>query len=198
MKLIFMAVIMACAPALSQAGDSPDEAYRDAARVLSDARQAWHEKNSDLAWQRLLEAKKLFGAIRRDHPGWNPEAVAAQLKVCTDGSEKTAPRIVRELDQSIHELKKFSASMDELKTRKLSALQQADWEYNFIHDRIEKLVLDYARRQAGVPGGAEVAEVEEPTAEEEEWDAALEEAGLTAAGIAPGLDSDDDGLTDGV
>lgn len=198
MKLIFLAMIMAVAPALSRASDSPEEACRDAYHVLREAHQAEYKKDNDLAWQRYLEARKLFETIQRNYPGWDTEGVAAQVAACAAGSGKTAPLVVRELDQSIRELKLFSARMDQLKVQKLSALQQADWEYNFINDRIVKLVLDYARTVGGVAGGAAVAEGERPTAEGEEFAAALEEVGLIAAEIAPGLDSDNDGLTDEV
>jgi hypothetical protein len=196
MKLVFLAVIVAVAPALSWAIDSSGEAYRDAYHALVEARQAEHGKNNDLAWQRYLEARKLFEAIQRNYPGWSAEAVAAQVRACAAGSEKAAPLMVRELDQSIRELRIFSARMDELKVQKLSALKQADWEYDFINDRIEKLVRDYARTVGGVAGGAEEARGERPTAEEEELAAALEEVASTPGEIAPGVDSDNDGLTD--
>jgi hypothetical protein len=196
MKSVFLAVVVAVAPALSWAIDSPGEAYRDAYRVLVEARQAEYGKNNNLAWQRYLEARKLFEAIQRNYPGWSAEDVAAQVRACAAGSENAAPLMVRELDKSIRELKIFSARMDTLKTQKLSELKQADWEQDFIYNRIEKLVLDYARRRAAVAGGAVGAKGEKPTAEGEELVAALEEAALTRGEITPRVDSDNDGLTD--
>jgi hypothetical protein len=197
MKLIFLAMIMAVAPALSRASDSPEEAYRDAYHVLREAQQAEYKKDNDLAWQRYLEARKLFEAIQRDYPAWHAEGVVAQASSCAAGSAKTAPLIVRELDQSIRELKLFSASMDELKTQKLSASQQADWEYKFIYDRIEKLVLDYARQREETAKGAE-EKGRRPTVEEEQVALRLEELGLAPgeADQLTSIDSDNDGLTD--
>ncbi|MCX6339430.1 MAG: hypothetical protein NTX71_05870 [Candidatus Aureabacteria bacterium] len=197
MKLIFLAMIMAVAPALSRASDSPEEAYRDAYHVLREAHQAEYKKDNDLAWQRYLEARKLFEAIQRDYPAWHAEGVVAQASACAAGSAKTAPLIVRELDQSIRELKLFSARMDGLKVQKLSALNQADWEHDFVYDRIEKLMGDYVGQRKGAAAAGEEVSAG-PPAEDEEFAAALEEAGLAAAEIAPGLDSDNDGLNDEV
>jgi len=197
MKLVFLAVIVAVAPALSWAIDSPEESYRDAYHVLVEARQAEYGKDNDLAWQRYLEARKLFEAIQRNYPGWSAEAVAAQVRVCAAGSEKAAPLMVRELDQSIRELKLFSARMDDLKTRKLSELNQVDWERTFIYDRIKKLMDVFATRRKGITRGAE-GKGGRLAAEEEQLADRLEELGLppSEVGELASIDSDNDGLSD--
>jgi hypothetical protein len=192
MKLIiFLSLIVAGALVPAWAKGPAEDSYREACRILSEARRAWQRKESDLAWQRYLEAEKLFVAIRRDYPGWNTEAVAAHLAVCTAGGEKTAPHIIRELDRSILELKRFSADLDNLRTQKLIALQQADWEYNFIYDRITKLVVDYIARRA-VAG--EIAPLRPAAAEG--VGAALGGLGLPKGGVAVELESDGDELAD--
>lgn len=193
--IIFLSLILTGILGPAWAVGPEEDAYAEACRVLSEARQAWQEKDNDLAWRRYLEANKLFVSVHRAYPRWNAEAVAAHLTVCATGTEKTAPRVIRELDQSIRELKRFSVSLDKLRMQKLIALQQADWEYNFIYDRIAKLMDDYAAQRTAVEeAGAPV----ESGAEEEELAAALEAAGLTEAEIAIGLDSDNDELPDEV
>ena len=195
MKLIILFSLIAASALMPSWASGPEEdAYGEACSVLSQARQAWQERDNDLAWRRYLEAKKLFAAIQKAYPAWNSEAVAAHLTLCASGSEKTAPRIIRELDQSIRELRQLSVSLDRLKMQKLVALKQADWEYDFVYDRITKLMDDYVEQQTVVEeeGPAESA------AEDEEWAAALEAAGLTESEIAVGMDTDDDRLDDDV
>lgn len=192
--MILLSLIAAGALGAACAAGPEEDSYREACRVLSSARQALQEKESDLAWQRYLEAKGLFTAIQRDYPRWNAGAIAAHLAVCASGGEKTAPPVIRLLDQSIRELKILSVSLDKLKTQKLVALQQADWEYNFIYDRITRLMGDYVAQRAfteeeeNAPPG--------PTAEEEALALALAAAGLAETEVAGGMDSDDDGLDD--
>lgn len=192
-RLIFLSLFAAGLSGPAWARAPEEDFYREACRMLGEARQAWQEKDNDLAWRRYLETEKLFASIRKAYPRWNADAVAAYLAVCAAGRERTAPSVIRELDQSIRELKRLSVGLDKLKTQKLLALQQADWEYDFIYDRITKLMDDYVAQQTATEGEAVPAE---QVTEDEELAAALEAAGLTESEIAVGLDSDNDELSD--
>jgi len=185
--------------------DAPAQGYREAYRLVREAKMADYNGNADLAGWKWHEAKMLLEKLSREYPNWNRDVVRGQLSEAARWLSKSPPSSAQSYAMSVEETRGLAGSVAEFNGTKVSMLKQIEWEKQKLVE-IERLVRDFgrkenARRVLGLEKGALVtladikrAEAAEPTptpvnekklAQEEEKEEDLSK-----------IDSDNDGLTD--
>ncbi|MEI6632458.1 MAG: hypothetical protein WCP22_01430 [Chlamydiota bacterium] len=194
------------ASAFAAAIETPEHGYREAYRLVREAKMADYNGNADLAAWKWGEAKMLLEKISREYPAWNHDVVLGHLGEAMQRLQKTAPSPAKAFEISVEETRGLAGSIAEFDGAKVSMLKQMEWEKKKLSE-IEKLARDLARKEnarriLGLEEGATIAladmrraEAGEPTPDPE----LQKEAEKTAKGEAAALDSDSDsdGLTDG-
>jgi hypothetical protein len=204
---VFVAMGFA-AGAWGAATEMPELSYREAYRLVREAKQADYNGNADLAAWKWGEAKALLEKISREHPGWNRGMVQGQLGAAIRRTGRTDTPPAKAFEVSVAETRSFAARMAEFDARKVSMVKQLEWEKKKLLD-IENLARALARKEnarqvLGIEKGAAVtladmrrAEAAQPTPTPEskkgEEQKTEEEEKAEAAAR---LDTDKDGLTD--
>ncbi len=89
-----MRICAAAALALAAAAGAvvgPEQGYREAYRLVREAKMADYRGNAELAAWKWNEARRLLQRISRDFPEWNREAVLSQLGEVTLSLSKDPP-----------------------------------------------------------------------------------------------------------
>ncbi len=198
-RVTVMLVLMLASPA---AAGTPEEGHRRAYGLIREAKRAEYMKKPGLAWRKYGEARALLEKVRGEHPEWNSEAVAAQLRICSEGTGRTSPPFLRDATSSLDQTKEIAVEMGKIQTRKLAFQKQFDWERKKL-DEIESLMIrlgrqENARRILGLQRDAEITQEmivrAENMSRQDQPAAQLEEE--AGSGRARDRDSDGDGLTD--
>lgn len=196
MRVFISAMAMLALPVIAISAPSPEQMYRDAYQMVREARQAEYKKDNGLAWQRYQKACALLETIRKKYPGWNENAVEAQLTACTGGRSRTAPVTAEDISEAPSLVRRTAAGVGQVEEDKVSFRYQMEWERRKINE-IEDLMRRFARQEMarkvlGMAPGQALTEEEIRTAE----GGAPSGGGEGAAPAPENLDSDNDGLTD--
>ena len=169
MKRVYVLLAVLLLPGFLLAAESPEDIHQSASIIFEQAKQAEQKGDMGLAWQRYSKALTLLRKLEKSSPDWKKEIVAADIKVCAGGAERTAPLMVKEFDQSLLALKLLSVQADELVKKKQSLLKQVNLERDIMYYRIDKLMLDFIVHRTGrSPAAVMVARAERAREEEEQ------------------------------
>jgi hypothetical protein len=168
MKRVYVLLVVLLLPGFLLAAESPENIHQSASIIFEQAKQAEQKGDMELAWQRYSKALTLLRKLEKSSPDWKKEIVAADIKVCAGGAERTAPLMVKEFDQSLLALKLLSVQADELVKKKLSLLKQVNWGRDIMYNRIDKLMLDFIVHRTGRSPAAVMAARAERAREEAE------------------------------